>query len=102
MRSSTTQVSTTASAWRQAVPISTSGRSSANLLHYYNLAHYALPHLKSSRGSTVNIASKTAITGQGGTSGFASSKGAILALTREWAADKIMWWRRRESNYSAC
>src|SRR5436190_14303130 len=50
-----------------------------NLLHYYNMAHYALPHLKKSGGSIVSIASKTAITGQGGTSGYASSKGAILA-----------------------
>jgi L-fucose dehydrogenase len=53
------------------------------------MAHYALPHLKKSRGSIVNIASKTAITGQGGTSGYASSKGAILALTREWAAELL-------------
>jgi L-fucose dehydrogenase len=60
-----------------------------NLLHYYNLAHYALPHLKRSRGSIVNIASKTAVTGQGGTSGYASSKGAILALTREWAVELL-------------
>ena len=60
-----------------------------NLLHYYNMAHFALPHLKKSRGSVVNIASKTAITGQGGTSGYASSKGAILALTREWAAELL-------------
>jgi L-fucose dehydrogenase len=60
-----------------------------NLLHYYNMAHFALPHLKKSRGSIVNIASKTAITGQGGTSGYASSKGAILALTREWAAELL-------------
>jgi L-fucose dehydrogenase len=60
-----------------------------NLLHYYNMAHYALPHLKRSRGSIVNISSKTAITGQGGTSGYASSKGAILALTREWAAELL-------------
>jgi L-fucose dehydrogenase len=58
-----------------------------NLLHYYNMAHSALPHLKKSRGSIVNISSKTAITGQGGTSGYASAKGAILALTREWAAE---------------
>ena len=58
-----------------------------NLLHYYNLAHYALPALKESRGSIVNIASKTAITGQGDTSGYASAKGAILALTREWAVE---------------
>jgi len=62
-----------------------------NLLHYYNMAHYALPHLKKSRGCIVNIASKTAITGQGGTSGYASSKGAILALTREWAAELLSY-----------
>ena len=60
-----------------------------NLLHYYNMAHYALPHLKNSRGAIVNIASKTAVTGQGGTSGYASSKGAILALTREWAVELL-------------
>src|SRR5215831_5796650 len=60
-----------------------------NLLHCFNMAHYALPHLKRSRGCIVNISSKTAITGQGGTSGYASSKGAILALTREWAAELL-------------
>jgi L-fucose dehydrogenase len=60
-----------------------------NLLHYYNMAHYALPHLKKSRGAIVNISSKTALTGQGSTSGYASSKGAILALTREWAAELL-------------
>jgi NAD(P)-dependent dehydrogenase (short-subunit alcohol dehydrogenase family) len=48
-----------------------------------------LPHLKKSHGCIVNISSKTAITGQGGTSGYASSKGAILALTREWAAELL-------------
>lgn len=60
-----------------------------NLVHYYGMAHYALPHLKRSRGSIVNIGSKTAITGQGSTSGYASSKGAIMALTREWAAELL-------------
>jgi L-fucose dehydrogenase len=60
-----------------------------NLLHYYNMAHYALPHLKTARGSIVNVASKTAVTGQGNTSGYASAKGAILALTREWAAELL-------------
>lgn len=62
---------------------------SRNLFHYYNMAHYALPHLKRSRGSIVNISSKTAVTGQGGTSGYVSAKGAILALTREWAAELL-------------
>jgi L-fucose dehydrogenase len=60
-----------------------------NLLHYYNMAHYALPALKNTQGAIVNIASKTAVTGQGGTSGYASSKGAILALTREWAVELL-------------
>jgi L-fucose dehydrogenase len=60
-----------------------------NLLHYYNMAHYALPALKKAQGAIVNIASKTAVTGQGGTSGYASSKGAILALTREWAVELL-------------
>jgi len=53
------------------------------------MAHYALPHLKKTHGAIVNIASKTAVTGQGGTSGYASSKGAILALTREWATELL-------------
>jgi L-fucose dehydrogenase len=60
-----------------------------NLLHCYNMAHFALPWLKQSQGCIVNVGSKTAITGQGGTSGYASSKGAILALTREWAAELL-------------
>jgi NAD(P)-dependent dehydrogenase (short-subunit alcohol dehydrogenase family) len=60
-----------------------------NLLHYYSMAHYALPHLKQSQGAIVNIGSKTAVTGQGNTSGYASSKGAIMALTREWAAELL-------------
>lgn len=60
-----------------------------NLVHYYGMAHYALPHLKRSRGSIVNVGSKTAVTGQGSTSGYASSKGAIMALTREWAAELL-------------
>ena len=60
-----------------------------NLLHYYNMTHYAVPYLKAARGSIVNIASKTAVTGQGGTSGYIASKGAILALTREWAVELL-------------
>jgi L-fucose dehydrogenase len=60
-----------------------------NLVHYYSMAHYSLPYLKHSRGVIVNVGSKTAVTGQGGTSGYASSKGAIMALTREWAAELL-------------
>lgn len=60
-----------------------------NLTHYYALAHYALPALKKSQGAIVNISSKVALTGQGNTSGYAASKGAQLALTREWAAELL-------------
>jgi L-fucose dehydrogenase len=60
-----------------------------NLLHYYALAHYALPALKRAKGSIVNISSKVALTGQGNTSGYAASKGAQLALSREWAAELL-------------
>lgn len=60
-----------------------------NLVHYYSMAHYALPYLKKARGSIVNVGSKTAVTGQGSTSGYASSKGGIMALTREWAAELL-------------
>ena len=60
-----------------------------NLIHYYALAHHALPALKRSRGSIVNISSKVALTGQGNTSAYAASKGAQLALTREWAAELL-------------
>jgi len=60
-----------------------------NLVHYYAMAHYALGALKKARGAIVNISSKTAVTGQGGTSGFVAAKGAILGLTREWAAELL-------------
>ncbi len=60
-----------------------------NVVHYYSMAHHSVPHLKSVKGSIVNIGSKTAVTGQGGTSGYASAKGAVLALTREWAAELL-------------
>ena len=56
-----------------------------NLIHYYVMAHYSVPHLKATRGAIVNVSSKTAVTGQGNTSGYCASKGAQLALTREWA-----------------
>ncbi|MBO9733090.1 MAG: SDR family oxidoreductase [Chitinophaga sp.] len=60
-----------------------------NLSHYYNLAHFALPYLKATKGNIVNIGSKVASTGQGNTSGYAASKGAINALTREWAVEML-------------
>lgn len=57
-----------------------------NLIHYYLMAHLCLDALRASKGAIVNISSKTALTGQGNTSGYAAAKGGVLALTREWAA----------------
>lgn len=58
-----------------------------NLVHYYTMAHLCTPELKRARGSIVNVSSKVALTGQGGTSGYAAAKGGVEGLTREWAAE---------------
>ncbi|MEM8847848.1 MAG: SDR family oxidoreductase [Bacteroidota bacterium] len=60
-----------------------------NLTHYYLMAHHALPALKKSKGSIVNIGSKTSMTGQGKTSGYAAANGGRNALTREWAVELL-------------
>ncbi|MCL6267743.1 SDR family oxidoreductase [Flagellimonas myxillae] len=60
-----------------------------NLTHYYLMAHHALPMLKESKGAIVNIGSKTAVTGQGGTSAYAAANGGRNALTREWAVELL-------------
>lgn len=62
-----------------------------NLVHYYLMAHHALPYLKISKGAIVNIGSKTAETGQGGTSAYAASNGGRNALTREWAVELLKY-----------
>lgn len=58
-----------------------------NLIHYYELAQFALPELKRNRGAIVNIGSKVAETGQGGASAYAAANGGRNALTREWAVE---------------
>jgi NAD(P)-dependent dehydrogenase (short-subunit alcohol dehydrogenase family) len=62
-----------------------------NLVHYYLIAHHALPALKQSKGAIVNIGSKTAETGQGGTSAYAAANGGRNALTREWAVELLKY-----------
>lgn len=65
-----------------------------NLVHYYLLAHYALPELKKTKGPIVNITSKTAETGQGNTSAYAAANGGRNALTREWAVELLKYGMR--------
>lgn len=62
-----------------------------NLVHYYLVAHHALPYLKKVKGSIVNITSKTAETGQGNTSAYAAANGGRNALTREWAVELLKY-----------
>ncbi|HTJ12401.1 MAG TPA: SDR family oxidoreductase [Dinghuibacter sp.] len=62
-----------------------------NLIHYYLIVHHALPALIKSKGAIVNITSKTAETGQGGTSAYAASNGGRNALVREWAVELLKY-----------
>lgn len=62
-----------------------------NLVHYYLMAHFALPELIKTKGSIVNITSKTAETGQGNTSAYAAANGGRNALTREWAVELLKY-----------
>ena len=62
-----------------------------NLVHYYLMAHHALPGLIKTKGSIVNIGSKVAETGQGNTSAYAASNGGRNALTREWAIELLKY-----------
>ncbi|MCZ2480184.1 SDR family oxidoreductase [Aquirufa nivalisilvae] len=61
----------------------------SNLIHYYLMAKACLPHLIQSKGAIVNIGSKVAETGQGGTSAYAAANGGRNALTREWAVELL-------------
>jgi len=58
-----------------------------NLVPAFALVRACLDSLIQSKGAIVNISSKCASTGQGGTSGYVASKGGLNGLTREWALD---------------
>ncbi|SHM13867.1 L-fucose dehydrogenase [Flavobacterium flevense] len=62
-----------------------------NLVSYFMIVKHTVPYLKESKGNILNIGSKVALTGQGGTSGYAAAKGGVLGLTREWAVDLIKY-----------
>lgn len=58
-----------------------------NLVQVHSMARACREALVRASGSVVNIGSKVAVTGQGGTSGYAAAKGGVMALTREWALE---------------
>lgn len=62
-----------------------------NLVSFFLVVKYALPHLKATKGNILNIGSKVGLTGQGNTSGYAAAKGGVLGLTREWAVDLVKY-----------
>jgi len=60
-----------------------------NMVSFFAMTKYCLPMIKKVKGNILNIGSKVALTGQGGTSGYAAAKGGVFGLTREWAVDLI-------------
>lgn len=58
-----------------------------NIVQCFVLVSAALDALIASKGTIINIGSKCAVTGQGGTSGYVAAKGAMNGLTREWGLD---------------
>lgn len=62
-----------------------------NIVHYYLMAHFALPELIKTKGTILNISSKAGETGQGNTSAYAAANGGRNALTREWAVELLKY-----------
>lgn len=58
-----------------------------NFLGTYAGCKYALPHLRKTRGTIINISSMTAVLGQDRSSAYAATKGAQLSLTKALAVE---------------
>lgn len=58
-----------------------------NLRNYFLHSKYAIPYLKNTKGSIVNIASSTGKVGQYNASLYAATKGGIIAFTKSVALD---------------
>lgn len=58
-----------------------------NFLGTYAGCRYALPHLRKTRGTIINISSMTAVLGQDRSSAYAATKGAQLSLTKALAVE---------------
>lgn len=73
-------VDMTEDAWNQVLNI--------NLGGVYRLNHFGIPHLiRRGGGSIINLTSTQALRGYAGWSGYAATKGAILALSRQIASE---------------
>jgi L-fucose dehydrogenase len=58
-----------------------------NYLSTFAGAHYALPHLKKTKGTIVNVSSMTAVLGQDCSSAYCATKGAQVSLTKALARE---------------
>jgi NAD(P)-dependent dehydrogenase (short-subunit alcohol dehydrogenase family) len=58
-----------------------------NLKSVYLVVKAALPYLKAARGRIVNMSSMAGVVGQGHAAAYASTKGAIITLTKNLALD---------------
>ena len=70
---------TTDEQWRQTMAVNVDG--------VFFVCRAALPHLKASRGTIVNIASDAALSGSYHLTAYCASKGAVLQMTRAMALD---------------
>lgn len=58
-----------------------------NFVSTYAAAKFAVPHLRKTRGTIVNMSSMTAVLGQDQSSAYAATKGAQLSLTKALAVE---------------
>ena len=59
-----------------------------NLVAYFAGIKYALPYLRATKGSVINIGSVLGLTGDEGSAAYTATKGAIETMTRTIAADE--------------
>ncbi|XP_027716317.1 17-beta-hydroxysteroid dehydrogenase 14 [Vombatus ursinus] len=62
-----------------------------NLLATYTVSKYALPFLRQSRGSIINISSLVGAIGQRKAASYVATKGAVTALTKALALDESQY-----------
>ena len=61
----------------------------ANARGVFLMCRFAMPYLRKTRGSIVNVASTVAIKGVKDRAAYSAAKGAVLALTRSMAAEYV-------------
>ncbi|XP_048580984.1 17-beta-hydroxysteroid dehydrogenase 14 isoform X2 [Nematostella vectensis] len=71
-----------------------------NLVSYFLMCKFALPHLRKTQGNIINLSSLVAQIGQPGATPYVATKGAITSFTRALAIDEAEH-NVRVNSYSA-